>query len=600
MKFKNVVKNTSRLFQTFIREFLFVFRFSPGHAAVLTITQLLIGLIPAIEVVFVAKIVDELIAGLAQQLWTEQLTRYLVISLGLLGIQRIAFIVSDYVMNFLKGHLQVAVNDRIHRKLITLDAPTLERADVQTFVTYLKEQSWRPQQMVYTVFEGLGNIVASLSFITIAVTFSPFFLALFLLAVIPSMAVSIYSIHIAYQLSFGKAGLMNRVWYFDSLFRQHESLFELMVHNVGKFFADRYRDTFKKVVDTEIRIEKQKVLGTLVANVASFIIYIFVYMRILGAAIGGQLTIGQFTLYVGAFLNLERFMVSQVWGIASLLEHTKYLDGFHQLEQLQPVIRDRDGVQELHSPVTIELRNVFFSYPNSQESAVSDVSFVLRPGQRIALVGENGAGKSTIVKLILRLYEPTSGHILVNGKDYRSYSLASLRREVGVTFQDFLRYSLTVRENIGIGELRHMQEQPVIEQASVRAGIHGRVLALPKKYETELGKEYHEEGIELSGGEWQKVALARSLVKDASLLILDEPTAALDARSEYHFFQELFKRAASQSILLISHRFFSVRIADEILVLKDGKIIERGSHGSLMKQKGLYRELFELQTKEIT
>lgn len=304
-------------------------------------------------------------------------------------------------------------------------------------------------------------------------------------------------------------------------------------------------------------------------------------------------------MYIGAFVGLERFMINMAWQIAQLYEHTNYMNSFRELEELKPQIIDQAGAEELVSIESIELRDVSYAYPDTNIFALNGVAFSIRKGERIAIVGENGAGKSTLVKILMRLYEPTTGTVLINGIDYRNFTLESLRKQIGVTFQDFEKYSLSARENIGVGQIEYLQDKNVIQRAAEQSGIYNKISGLSKGYETLLGHEFGEGGTELSGGEWQKLALARSLVKNASLLILDEPTAALDARSEYQFFQELFKKTREQSVIVISHRFSSVRVADRIVVLEQGQVKEEGPHDELVRKKGLYAELYELQTKEI-
>lgn len=597
---KKGLQAASQLFSTFVREFRFVFRAAPRRGFALTVLQFLIGVIPAAELFIAAQVIDELTTLLGTGVWSEKLFLLILIGLCLLGLQRIVFSFNDYLTENLRTFLHLAINDRIHRMVLRLDLPTLEHASVHTLITYLKDQYWRPMQMVYSVFQTFGNVVASISYIILAATFSPLFTVLFLVAVLPSLIVSIWAIYSGSKISWGKASLMKQVWYFESLFRYRRSLIELMIHNVGAYFADRYKTLFGNVIHKEMEIEKKRLAASAFTNLGAFIVYAMVYVQIVRSVLVGASTIGQFTLYVGAFVGLERFLVSQVWQLATLLEHTKYLDSFRELEGLTPTIKDAPNARELKSIESIECQNVTYTYPHTEAPALSGVSFTLRAGERVALVGENGAGKSTLVKLLLRLYEPTHGSIFINGCDYKEYQLASLRKQMGVTFQDFLQLSLSVKENIGVGELLSLEDQTAIEQAAMRSGIHERIMTLPKKYHTILGHEFHEEGVELSGGEWQKIALARSLIKDASLLILDEPTAALDARSEYQFFQELFRRTKKQAVLVISHRFSSVRVADRILVFKEGRLIEQGTHDTLMKQSGLYEELYSLQTKQIS
>lgn len=597
---KRFFRAIAQLVSTFKNEFIFVFRIAPRSSFALTFFQLIIGVVPAIELYVGAKIIDELLALSGENLWSPHLVWLAIITLVLLGIQRLSYSINDYLLEYLRNSLHMAVSDRIHRMILGLDLPLLEQSKVHTTITYLKDQSWRPMQMVYAVFQGFGNIVASISYVILAMTFSPFLAILFLIAVLPSLVISIWAIYSGQAIAWGKASLMKQVWYFESLFRMRHSLVELMVHNIGTFFANRYVSVYKKVAEKEMDIEKRRLTGGVVANLGAFVVYIFVYVRIITSVLVGVLTIGQFTLYIGAFMNLERFLVSQVWQLAMLLEHTKYLDSFRELEAFHATIKDVEGAKELTDIQSIEFKNVSFRYPGSEHCAVSDVSFVILEHERVALVGENGAGKSTLVKLMLRLYEPTDGEILINGSDYKTYTLLSLRKQIGVTFQDYLQFSLSVRENIAVGDLQFLQESFFVERAAQQAGIHQRITELPKGYETILGHEFHEDGIELSGGEWQKVALARSLIKDASLLILDEPTAALDARSEYQFFKELFQRAKQQAVLVISHRFSSVRVADRILVFQNGRLVEEGKHNELMKEGGLYQELYDIQTRDFT
>ena len=589
----------STLVKTFFGELALVFKIAPKQSIKLTLIQLLIGIIPPIELYLGARVIDLLIHGSTITVWSSQLVWFIGASLFLLGVQRIVFLLDASLTDALRNELTVAVNDRIHRMVAKLDLPTLEKSSVHTLLTYLKDQSWRPQQLVWVLFQSIGNIAASVSYIILATTFSPWFTTLFVIAVIPSVVISVWAIYAGMNISWGKAGLMKKVYYYDNLFRRTRTLVELMIHNVAMHFADKYREAHTEVIHKEKEIEHKRLIGSLVANVCTFTVYIFVYVSIVESVLTHSISIGQFTLYIGAFIGLERFMVSQAWQIAQLFEHTNYLNAFRTLEQLKPMIVEHADAEILSSIETIELVDVSYTYPDTTIFALEHVSFSIKKGERVAIVGENGAGKSTLVKILMRLYEPTSGTVLVNGKDYRDFTLESLRKQIGVTFQDFEKYSLSARENIGVGEISLIDDAVAIQSAAERSGIHEKISGLSNTYETMLGHEFGEGGTELSGGEWQKLALARSLIKNASLLILDEPTAALDARSEYQFFQELFKKTREQSVIVISHRFSSVRVADRIIVLEHGSVAEQGTHDDLVTKKGLYAELYELQTKEI-
>jgi len=599
MKFLEIKKSISTLARTFAREIGLVFRFHPGTASALAVTQLIIGLMPAAVLFYSADIVS--VVAKQEGEWSRGLIKDLIILLVLLLIQRIAFQFFDYFQDRLMNLLYLSVSNRIHQKIITLDLPTLEKSETQTMITFFRDQNYRPYNMVRSVFNFFGNIVSSISFIVIAWRFSPLLITIFVLALIPGLIAAVKAVLASQHLTWGKTFIMKRTWYLQNLFSGITSITELLVHGAAKKMTEKYRAFYGDIVEKERQISAKKLFSGLLTNLLAFAAYVWAYISLVTQAITGAFSVGDFTLYAGAFVNAERFLVSQVWQFVLLFENVSYLEKFYELEAIEPTIKNISGAIELvDKDLEIEFKNVSYNYAGSDQKVLQNISFVLKPGERVALVGENGAGKTTLIKLLLRLYEPTFGQILINGKDIQSYTLESLRKRIAVTFQDFLKLALTAKENIalGVGGIEIGLEEA--RMAAIRSGADEKISSLPKGYETCLGRGWEDDGVELSGGEWQKVALARSLIKDASLLVLDEPTAALDARSEFNFFQELFNREGNISLFLISHRFSSVRVADRILVLQKGKLIESGTHEDLMEKNGLYRELYELQLSEIS
>ncbi|MBP9201505.1 MAG: ATP-binding cassette domain-containing protein, partial [Gemmatimonadales bacterium] len=302
------------------------------------------------------------------------------------------------------------------------------------------------------------------------------------------------------------------------------------------------------------------------------------------------------TFLAASFRQSRDLIQRTLLSVSQLVEQSLYLDDLFTFLGIAPRIRSRPGALPVPAPFRegFTFEDVGFRYPGSERWAVRHLTFQVRPGERVALVGENGAGKTTLAKLLARLYDPTEGRILLDGRDLREYSVESLRANVGVIFQDFFRYDFALGENIAVGDVARIADAAAITDAAERSLADSVAARFPAGYAQLLGRRF-EGGVDLSGGEWQKVALARAYLRDAQLLILDEPTAALDARAEYEVFQRFSELTGGRMAVLISHRFSTVRMADRILVLRQGELLEEGSHEALLRLGGLYAELFQLQ-----
>jgi ATP-binding cassette subfamily B protein len=324
---------------------------------------------------------------------------------------------------------------------------------------------------------------------------------------------------------------------------------------------------------------------------------VIIYLTVVGhRSPAGVFTIGVLTFLAGSFRQSRDLIQRVLLSLSQIFEQSLYLDDLFSFLALEPRIRPSAGARPVPNPIRqgFTFENVGFRYPGAEQWAVRGLDFTLAPGERLALVGENGAGKTTLVKLLTRLYDPAEGRILLDGVDLREYELDSLRRNVGVIFQDFVRYDFLLRENIAVGNISRLEDDPRIESAAGRSLADTVAARLPGRYGQMLGRRF-EGGVDLSGGEWQKVALGRAYMREAQLLILDEPTAALDARAEYEVFLRFSELTKGRMAVLISHRFSTVRMADRILVLRGGELVEQGTHEELLALGGLYSELFQLQ-----
>ena len=463
----------------------------------------------------------------------------------------------------------------------------LERARQQTTGrTILLSQVLSQVQDLIT----MGFLAAGL------LAFNPWLMLLLLVAIIPAFLGESYFNDRSYALSRRQTPQRRELDYMRFLGASDETAKEVKLFGLSGFLIQRFLTLASKFyTDNKKLAISRSSWGTLLSMLGSagyYSAYVFIILQ----AIGGAITIGTLTFLAGSFRQLRSLLEGILIRFTSVSQGAVYLTDFFDFFTIQPNIRQPE--KPVPFPATIRdgfiFENVGFKYANSNKWANRHLSFTLHAGEKLALVGENGAGKTTLVKLLARLYDPNEGRILLDGIDLRKYDLKELRMNVGVIFQDFIRYQMTVSQNIATGYIEQQSNLPLIINSAEQSLAHPVIETLPEKYNQALGRRFNE-GVELSGGEWQKIALARAYLKDAQLLILDEPTAALDARAEYEVFLRFADLTKGKSAVLISHRFSTVRMADRILVLERGQLLEIGSHEELLAKNGRYAELFHLQ-----
>ncbi len=465
----------------------------------------------------------------------------------------------------------------------------LERARRQT----LTRSSLMAQMM--------GQAQESITLIALAITiaaFNPWLILLLLISVLPAFLGESHFNEKSYSLLHGWTPERRELDYLRYTGSSEENAKEVKIFGLSNFLITRYQFLSEKFYqDNKLLGLKRAVWGsflTALATIAHYATYAYIIYRTLL----GNLTIGDLTFFIGSFGRMRVLLDNIFTRFSTIAESALYLQDLFGFFELKPMVAT--PMEVVPFPATIQhgftFENVGYQYPGSDRWAIRNLSFHLQVGEKLALVGENGAGKTTLVKLLARLYDPTEGRILVDGIDLRSFDLEALRQEIGVIFQDFVRYQMTASTNIAIGRIEDKENKPRIATSAHQSLADTVIDKLPKGYEQMIGKRFAD-GVDLSGGEWQKIALARAYMRDAQLVILDEPTAALDARAEHEVFVRFSELTKGKSAVLISHRFSTVRMADRILVIENGTFSELGTHEELIAKNGRYAELFHLQAK---
>jgi ATP-binding cassette subfamily B protein len=480
-------------------------------------------------------------------------------------------------------------------------AATLDLDQFEDSVFYDKLERARQQTIGRTIL--LSQVMSqvqdliTMGFLAVGLmTFNPWLIVLLLIAIIPAFLGESYFNDQSYALTRGQTPERRELDYIRYLGASDETAKEVKIFDLSGFIINRFKQLSNKFYgDNKHLAIKRSLWGTFFAMLGS-LGYYAAYVVIIIRAVNGSVTIGELAFLAGSFRQLRALLEGILTRFTAVSQGAIYLRDFFEFFEIVPKIKM--AANALPFPKTIQqgftFENVGFRYINSDRWANRHLNFTLYPGEKLALVGENGAGKTTLVKLLARLYDPTEGRILLDSVDLKQYDLTDLRLNVGIIFQDYLRYQMSFAQNIAVGKISEQDNRPLIEHSARQSLADVLAARLPGAYDQQLGKRFAD-GVELSGGEWQKVALARAYMRDAQLLILDEPTSALDARAEFNVFERFAELTKGRSAVLISHRFSTVRMADRILVLEKGELIEIGSHEELLLKGGRYAELFDLQ-----
>lgn len=632
------------------RTIALVWKAHPGLTVLFVLLNIFYGVFPLTQAWLTKLLLDTIVISSATKLSAIPFVQHLPFIPHVLMSMKIAalfsllglFLLSE-IVSMIAGrvfkHVLVELGDHLNR---TVNLMILKKAnsfvDISMFENpkfydllqkSQREANHRPLYLLRETGAAARGLINLIAMMVVLATFQPILVAVVVAVSIPQLYVSIRNERELYKLQSWESPQMRTMWYYGTVLTNEYMAKEVRLFNLGDFFLGRYMQKLDAYRERRRELASGQWKAMTFLEALSTLVHVAGYGYTAIWAVLGFITLGSFTLYTQAMNSIHTHMANVIHSLTSVYENNMFVNNLFEFLDLPEPMRQAPPSMAKMVPLPlkqgIEFHNVSFSYEGSDKKVLDEICFELKPGQSVAVVGENGAGKTTLVKLLSRLYDPTGGEILVDGNNLRDYNLADWRQRTSVIFQDFAHYSVTVQENIGVGQVKFVDDYPMVKLAAKKGGAAEMVDKLNHGYDTTLGGWFgnteREEVTELSGGEWQKIALSRAFMrskltdpddlngknhwedvlstsfKEAQLLILDEPTSSLDAQAEHDVYQRFKELTAGKITLLISHRFSTVRMADVIIVMEKGKVIEQGNHDELMEKNGTYSRLYKLQAE---
>ena len=580
------------------RAFSLVWETSPRLTIVLASLTLVAGLLPAAAAHVGKLIVDGVVAAIADPQLASGVMLLVVIEgiiIALLAGSQTAITVCQQLLRAQLGH---RVNVMILEKALTLDLKDFEDPEFNDKLTRARrEASSRPLSLVNRAFGLVQNGIAIIGFAALLWQFSPLAVIILLLAGVPSFVTEAKFSGAAFRLFYWRSPETRKQMYLETVLAREDYAKEVKLFQLGPLLLRRYREIFRKLYKEDRSLSLRRGFWGFVTGLCGTAALYGAYVWAVVSAIGGRISLGQMTMVMMVLKQGQSAVAASLSAINGMYEDHLYLSNLYEYLEHPPAQADGEHESGPDPSAGLVFDKVSFTYPDAQSPAVDHVDLAIRPGESLAIVGANGSGKTTLVKLITGLYQPTEGRVSFQGRAVEEWKREALQRRVGVIFQDFARYQMLLGENVGAGDVEAFEDSDRWRKAGTAGMVDDFIDEMPEGYDTQLGR-WFADGRELSGGQWQKVALARSLMREnADLLILDEPTAAMDADAEARIFEHFRQVAQGRMTLLISHRFSTVRMADRIIVMDTGRIVESGSHDELIALDGRYAHLFQLQAR---
>jgi ATP-binding cassette, subfamily B, bacterial len=575
-----------------------------GYTASIVVLRIVRSVVP-VSTFWVGKLIlDSVIAAKAGTGSLTRVWQYLVLELAIVLAGEVLARASSLIESLLGDLFSNTMSVELMEHAAKLDLAQFEDPEFYDHLERARRQTVGRIALLSLLLSMSQDALTLLTLAGALIAYSPWLLLLLAVAVVPSFLGETHFASLGYSLLFRWTPERRQLDYLRYVGASDKTAKEVQMFGLAPWLTERYRDLSQRFYEENRSLSIRRGVVSALLSILGTIGYYAAYIVILLRAVRGEISIGTLTFLAASFGRGRDVIQNILLSASNVYEQALYLRDLFVFLEMRPTIESAPDARPVPDRITsgFVFENVGFRYPGSERWAVRNVDLILRPGERVALVGENGAGKTTITKLLARLYDPSEGRITLDGVDLRKYDLGSLRRAIGVIFQDFVRYDMRFDENIGVGEIESVRSDleksngtpPTITAAAENSLAASLLPRFANGYRQMLGRRF-DEGVDLSGGEWQKIALARAYIRDAQVLILDEPTAALDARAEYEVFLRFSELVAGRMAILISHRFSTVRMADRIVVLRHGKVEEQGSHEELLAKGGLYEELFTMQ-----
>lgn len=597
------MKALSTFVQTYSKSMILVWQSGRSLTAFFGMITAFQSTIPVCQVWIGKLIVDGVVEAIQnqQEAQIRQLVLFVVLEFAIVGF--------GHLLHHTQRFLEIALQDRlihhiqvlIQRKAISLDLAFFETSHFYDRLAKGRQEAIiRPYQLLIQSFDVIRNFLMLFGMLVILWTFNGWIVLVLFVVSVPIFFGELKHSFLNYIYVDGRTPEGRKQSYYSDLLLNRAFVKEVQLFQLGDYFLREATKIFWKLYREKISLHRKRGITGFLLQLLSSVGFYSSYIYIIFQTVLARITLGEMTMYIQTFSRSQGYLENLLRNIASLYEGSLFVSHLFELIKLEPTLSESPTAKM--APLTLSkvvFSKVSFKYPDSEKYVFENLNLTLQAGETVAIVGKNGAGKTTLIKLLARFYDPTEGEVLFDGMDIRTLDLKSLRQRISILFQDYVQYACTARENIGYGQIADLENIDAIVAAARKSGADEVIGKLPSAYETVLGKLF-EEGQELSLGEWQKVSLARALVRDVPILVLDEPTASLDAESEYEIYTRFKKLARGKITILTSHRFSTLRMADRIIVLEHGEIVEQGTHEELIQENGMYANLYRMQAEAYT